>query len=651
VKRGGHGERGGAMTGSFGRGPESILEGRMLIVAAVIVLVFSIFLLRLFQLQIVEGEILARRSQQNSIRTVRLEAPRGKIVDREGRVLATTRPAWSLGVVPSDLRDRDRTFAALEQLAERADDGWLAERVAKGRGARRHQTVQLLDDLSFVQLARLETHRYALPGVLIDVQPLRHYLQGDFAAHLLGSIGEIRAEQLESDRFRGYAAGEIVGQSGLESRLEPQLRGRAGGRNVVVDVAGREVGEVESVSPVPGRTVVLALDLDLQQAAEEGFLHITPGEPLQMGAAVALDVHTGDVLAVVSRPAYDPNLFAGGIDSTSWRSLTDDPWKPLRDRAIQNHYPPGSTYKAIVAAALLEEGVVTPETRVFCPGYFRFGRRNYRCWKREGHGWVDLRLALKRSCDVFFYQNGVKLGIDRLARYAKSFQLGQRTGIDLPGEVSGLVPSSEWKERRLGEPWYPGETISAAIGQGYNLMTPLQLALSYAAIANGGTVIEPRLVLRVEAPGGRVIERFESVEIGHVPVAPERLAMVRDGLTAVVEEPGGTGGRARVPGMKVAGKTGTAQVVRLERTEGLEEDEIPIRHRDHAWFGAFAPADDPRIAVAVFVEHGRHGSSAAAPIAQRILARWLAKQEPTGDEEEPGATLARSLEEDALALD
>ena len=643
------------MPRSLGQGPETILEGRVRIAAAVVVLVFGLFGLRLFQLQIIEGEILARRSQQNSIRTVRLEAPRGEIVDREGRVLATTRPAFGLQVVPSDLRDREVTFAALERLVER-DGGWLSDRVAKARGARRHQPVRLLDDLSFDQLARVETHRYALPGVYTDALPRRHYLEGELGAHLLGSIGEVRADQLESERWSGYSAGEVVGQSGIESRLERHLRGRAGGRNVVVDVVGRELELVEEVAPVPGRSVVLALDLDLQRAAEQAFLENLPeGEPARVGAAVALDVRNGDVLALVSRPAYDPNQFAGGIDSTSWESLTGDPWKPLRNRAIQNHYPPGSTYKAIVAAALLEEGVVTPKTTAFCPGYFRFGRRNYRCWKREGHGWVDLRLALKRSCDVYFYQHGVKLGIDRLADYARAFNLGRRTGIDLPGEVPGLVPSSEWKERRLGEVWYPGETVSASIGQGYNLMTPMQLAVSFAAVANGGTVVEPRLVLRVEVQGGRVVERFEPRTRGQVPVAPEWLALVRDGLVAVVEEPGGTGGRARVPGMEVAGKTGTAQVVRLDHTEGLEEHEIPIRHRDHAWFGAFAPAEDPRIAVAVFVEHGRQGSSGAAPIAQRVLARWFEKQNrPEGGpsaEEEPAATLARAGTEDDRALD
>ncbi len=637
---------------SLGQGPETILEGRVRIVAAVVILVFGLFGMRLFQLQVVEHEILGERAQRNSIRTARLVAPRGEVLDREGRVLATTRPAFGLQVVPSELRDRNLTYAALEQLVDR-EGAWFSERVRKARGSRRHQALRLLDDLSFDQLARLEAHRYALPGVLTDVQPRRHYLEGEFAAHLLGSIGEVRADQLERDRFRGYGPGDVVGQTGLEARLERHLRGRDGGRNVVVDVAGREVEVVDEVAPVPGRTVTLALDLDLQRAAEEAFLEVPEGEPPRMGAVVALDVHGGDVLAMLSRPAYDPNDFAGGIDSDTWKSLTGDPWKPLRNRAIQNHYPPGSTYKAVVAAALLQEGVVTPSTRVFCPGHFRFGRRTYRCWKRTGHGWVDLKIALKRSCDVYFYQHGVKLGIDRLAGYAKAFGLGAVTRLDLPGEIAGLVPSSEWKQRRLGEPWYPGETVSASIGQGYNLVTPLQLAVAFAAIANGGKVVKPRLLLGVSGHGGRELEAMGSEVLGTLPVAPEWLAAVSDGLTAVVEESGGTGGRARVKGMRVAGKTGTVQVVGLGITEGLEEDEVPIKHRDHAWFAAFAPADDPQIAVSVFVEHGLHGSSAAAPIAQRVLERWWEKQQqvPEDDPDAPAATLAGVAREGDRALD
>jgi penicillin-binding protein 2 len=345
-----------------------------------------------------------------------------------------------------------------------------------------------------------------------------------------------------------------------------------------------------------------------------------------MGAAVALDVRTGEVLVMLSLPSYDPNAFAGGVDVETWNALTGDEWDPLQNRAIQNHYPPGSTHKSILAAALLADGIVTTETRVFCPGYFRHGRRTYHCWKRGGHGRVDIRKALKESCDVYFYTNGVKLGIDRLAYYARAFGLGHRTGIRLANEAPGLIPSKEWKKRRFGVVWYPGETVSASIGQGYNLYTPLQLAVAYAALANGGKVLQPRLLLRLEAQDGTVVEEFSAQVSAEVPISPEHLAVVRRGLVAAVQEPGGTGYRARLPGVEVGGKTGTAQVVRLERTEGMEEEEIPIRHRDHGWFGAFAPAEAPEIAVGVFVEHGLHGATAAAPIAQRILARYFEKR-------------------------
>ncbi len=606
------------------------IDGRLRLIGALIVAVFAIFVLRLFQLQIVEGEALQKRSEQNSVRTVRLEAPRGDILDREGRLLATTRPAYELQVIPNGLVEPETTFAALARLIE-TDPVLLQDRVGVRKGAERFQPVSLMDDLDFDRLARVETHRYALPGVVTDVQPRRHYVEGALAAHLMGLIGEIDAKQLEKKARQGYRPGDVIGQAGLEARLESHLRGRAGGRNVVVDVAGREVEVLDEVSAVPGGKAVLALDLDLQREAEAAFLDVPDGEPPKMGAVVALDVQTGDVLVMLSRPAYDPNAFAGGIDSETWNALTGDEWKPLQNRAIQNHFPPGSIHKPILAAALLADGIVTPQTRVFCPGYFRHGRRTYRCWKRGGHGWVDIHNAIKQSCDVFFYTNGVKLGIDRLAHYARAFGLGHRTGIGLANEAPGLIPSTEWKKRRFGVVWYPGETVSASIGQGYNLYTPLQLAVAYAALANGGKVLRPRLLLRLEDQRGTVVEEFPPEVRGEVPVPPEQLEVVRRGLTAVVEEQGGTGRRARVPGVRVAGKTGTAQVVRLEHTEGLEDEEIPIRYRDHGWFGAFAPADAPEIAVAVFVEHGLHGSSAAAPVAQRILARYFEKKAPVAE--------------------
>jgi penicillin-binding protein 2 len=601
------------------------IEGRLRLIGALIIAVFTIFAFRLFQLQIVEGETLRKRSEQNSVRTVRLEAPRGDILDREGRVLATTRPAYELQVIPNGLREPKTTFAALAQLLE-ADSAVLEERVGVRKGAERFQPVTLVDDLDFDRLAKLETHRYALPGVVTDVQPRRHYVEGATAAHLMGLIGEIGGSQLEKRARAGYRPGDIIGQAGLEALLESHLRGRAGGRNVVVDVAGREVEVLDEVAAVPGGKVVLALDLDLQREAEAAFLDVPEGEPAKMGAAVAMDVRTGDLLVMVSPPSYDPNAFAGGIDVETWDALTGDEWEPLQNRAIQNHYPPGSIHKPILAAAFLADGIVTPETRVYCPGYFRHGRRTYRCWKRGGHGSVNIHEALKQSCDVYFYTNGVKLGIDRIAHFAKSFGLGHRTGIRLANEAPGLIPSTDWKRRRFGVVWYPGETVSASIGQGYNLYTPLQLAVAYAAVANGGKVLQPRLLLRLEARDGTVLEDFPPEVRSEVPIASQHLAVVRRGLAGVVEEQGGTGRRARVPGVRVAGKTGTAQVVRLEHTEGMEEEEIPIRYRDHGWFGAFAPVDAPEIAVGVFVEHGLHGASAAAPVAQRILARYFEKK-------------------------
>jgi penicillin-binding protein 2 len=598
------------------------IDGRLRLFAALLGAAFAIFELRLFQLQVVEAQELRERSLRNSVRTVRLEAPRGEIVDREGRTLADTRSARELTVIPNDLQRPDVTFAVLAQLLER-DVGEVGQRVGSPRGNARFRPVRLVGDLDYTQLARIETHRFALPGVGTQVRPLRNYPEGPLGAHALGTLGEIRGDQLEKEVYADYRSGDIIGQTGLEAELESALRGEAGGRNIVVDAAGREVEELERVEPEPGSRVVLTLDLDLQRAAWEAFHDVPEGEPPKMGSAVAIDVHTGDVLALVSMPSFDPNAFAGGIDAATWKALTQDEWDPLQNRAIQNHYPPGSTHKVIVAAALLEEKVITPQSRVFCPGSFRYGGRTYRCWKKEGHGSVDLLKAIQQSCDVFFYTYGVQLGIDRLAHIAKSFGLGKPTGLGLSGEASGLVPSSEWKERRFGERWYPGETVSAAIGQGYNLYTPIQLAVSYAAIASGEQ-IQPRLVLRVEGKDG--VHEAPPARRHPVPVAPEYLALVRRGMTAVVEEPGGTGARARVPGVRVAGKTGTAQVVRLEHTENMKEHEIPMKYRDHAWFGAFAPADAPEIAVGVFVEHGLHGSSGAGPVAQRILARYFEKR-------------------------
>jgi penicillin-binding protein 2 len=633
---------GGYRDGRLGAGDDPTVERRIAVVAVLLCLAFSIFLVRLFQLQIVEGADLRHRSERNFVRTVRLEAPRGEIVDREGRVLVTSRPAFGVGVIPSELRSPGRAFRALSMLLG-GDAEELRRRVGKRRGRERFQTVILDGDLSYDRTVQVEAHRYRLPGVVIDRVPRRHYVEESQAAHMLGTIGEIQSQQLQTRKFAGYRAGEIVGQNGLESRFEIHLRGRAGGRNLVVDAAGREIEVRDQVEPVPGGRVVLALDLDLQRAAEQAFLSphpepyttidretgeekLLPAEPDRMGALVALDPRNGDLLALVSLPAYDPNAFAGGIDSETWRQLTSNEWRPLQDRALSGQYPPGSTYKLIVAMAGLEEGELDPEQPVFCPGWYRLGRRTYRCWKRGGHGEVALREAIKLSCDVYFYELGVRLGIDRIGRYARAFGLGRPTGIDLPAEQDGLVPDRDWKQRVRGQPWIKGETVSAAIGQGFNLVTPIQMAVAVAAIANGGRVLEPRVVQRLERWTGEVVEERPPRQRERLPVSEEHLELIRQAMTAVVMEPHGTGGRARVPGLEVAGKTGTSQVVRLELVEGLEDEEIPIRHRDHGWFLAFAPVESPEIALAVLVEHGGSGGSVAAPVAQKVLARFEEKR-------------------------
>ncbi|HEX2484941.1 MAG TPA: penicillin-binding protein 2 [Myxococcota bacterium] len=613
------------MPRTLDRGSDPVQPGRVRLAMVAVGLVFGLFAGRLFQLQLIEGDELRRQSERNSVRTMRLEAPRGEIVDRDGRVLATTRPAFGLEVVPDDLRNPERTFAALGQLLGEDPSG-LEKALGKPSRATRFKPVRLADDLSPDQLARVEVHRYALAGVATEVEPRRHYLEGDLAAHLLGSLGEIRSDQLEKDEFDGYRSGDVIGQTGLEAVFERRLRGVAGGRNVVVDVAGREMDVLEEVKPRPGRRLVLALDLDLQRAAEQAMREVElPNDPRPTGAVVALDARTGDVLAMVSRPAYDPNDFAGRIDSATWKSLTTDEWVPLQNRAIQNQFPPGSTFKAFMAAAALHEGVINEHTTVFCPGSYWYGGRAYRCWKRGGHGTVTLHVALRSSCDVFFYTIGVKLGIERLSAFMTTLGLGHQTGVGLAHEAPGVMPSPEWKKRRFGERWYPGETVSVSIGQGYDLVTPVQLAVGYAALANGGRVLRPRLALRVEDAAGNEVESFPPEVLANLEISDRHMAAVMRGLEAVVSEPGGTGSRSRVAGVRVGGKTGTSQVVRLERTLGMAEADIPKRFRDHAWFAAVAPVEAPEISVAVLVEHGLHGSTAAAPVAQRVLQRYFEK--------------------------
>jgi penicillin-binding protein 2 len=612
--------------GRLGSNADASAIGRVPLLAFMIAVCFAIFFGRLFQLQLVLSDDLRMRSESNYVRTVRLEAPRGDILDRDGRILATTRPAFGVEVIPNELRNRERTLAALSQLIDE-DHEVVSERVGEPRGRRRFQAVRLASDLSFDQRARVDSHLFALQGVVSDWRPRRDYVGGELGAHFLGYIGEVQRRQLETRAFADYQQGEVIGQSGLESELQSRLRGRAGGTNLMIDVAGRVIGDpLDKIEPVAGSSVTLTIDLDLQRAAERAYMPDVLGGIAKMGAAVALDVRTGDVLAMVSKPSFDPNDFAGGISAKIWKELTTDEWRPIQNRAISGQYPPGSTYKAIVAAAGLQEGLAPPSRTEYCSGAFQLGRRAYRCWKKGGHGTVDLHRALVESCDVYFYKLGLDLGIDRIAFFARGMGLGRKTGIKLPQEQIGLVPTARWKERRFGEPWLRGETVSASIGQGFNLMTPIQLAVSFASIANGGKIVRPRLLLYSIDAGGTLTQGPPPEIMGTVPVDAEHLATVRKALTGVVHEPGGTGRRSRVEGIRGSGKSGTAQVVALKHTEGVEDDEVKMRHRDHAWFVGYAPADEPEIVVAALVEHGGSGGANAGPVVQKVLQAYFDKQ-------------------------
>jgi penicillin-binding protein 2 len=607
------------MTSLSGGPAEGFIERRVTSAALVVLAVWLILLARLFYLQVVQAERYTQFAERNSVRTHRVQAPRGMILDRNGEILVDARPALGITLVPSETEDLELTLRRVARLAG-ADEAELLQRHGRPSGAARFKPQLVLQDLDRAAFARIGERLWALPGVHSEYRTLRDYRYGEMSAHLLGWLGEIDPESLEDREYQGYRPGDVVGRKGIEKLLERELRGRPGGENWLVDAHGRELELLSAVEPQPGLNVTLTLDRRLQQVAEHAL-----DERGKAGAIVALDPRNGEVLVLASRPGFDPNRFASGIDGAEWKALMNDARAPLHFRALQGQYPPGSTYKLVTAIAGLEEGVIRPGLQVHCGGSFRLGRRTYRCWRRGGHGVVDVHKALVQSCDVFFYRVGLEVGVDRLAYYARSLGFGARTGIELPGELPGLVPTRAWKERRFGEPWMEGETVSLSIGQGFNLWTPLQLAHAYAAVGHGGMRWRPFLVKRVQQPDGAILRETAPQAAGPLPFKEETLRIVRDALRGVVQEPRGTGGHMRnLPGgVEAAGKTGTAQVVGMKGDPPEDESLIPEQYRDHAWFVTYLPAENPRLAIAVLVEHGGHGGSAAAPIAAEVARAFL----------------------------
>jgi penicillin-binding protein 2 len=581
------------------------VQARLGVVQRVVVTLLLGLIGTFWHLQIHRGLYYQRLANQNRERTVPIAAPRGRLLDREGRVLVENRPAFNVTIAPERGDDLDRTVERLARALEMGEAP-IRERLARQRV--RFRPVVVKSDATLEDVTAVDARRYELPDVSVDVVPLRSYPLATDAAHTLGRVGEVTERQLQLPEFDGVRPGTLVGQAGLEAQYNSRLMGEEGLRRVIVDSRGVEVGEAERRQAREGPSLTLTLDADLQRAMEDALA----GQP---GSAVALDPRTGEILAMVSTPAYDPNQFTGGIGQQSWAELLEDEEKPLMNRVIQGQYAPGSVFKLVVAAAALEEGVVTPQTRLFCSGVLPLYDTVFHCNRAGGHGTVNVRQALQHSCNVYFWRVGVQLGIDRIASWATRLGIGAPTGIDLPHEMSGLMPSSEWKQRVAGKPWYAGETMSVAIGQGQVTATPIQLARVAAAMASG-RLVTPHLV---RAVGGKPVPPPAPRELD---LKPETLEAIRAGMRAVVEEHG-TGWRAHIPGITIAGKTGSAQVVgRASRPQG---EEIPRTLRAHGWFVAYAPVESPSIALAVIVEHSGSGSLGAAPVARRILVRYFGR--------------------------
>nr|MBL0715002.1 penicillin-binding protein 2 [Desulfobacterales bacterium] len=571
--------------------------------------------LRLFLRQINKGQEFLRLSLNNSIRLQSIDAPRGFIYDRNGTLLVDNRPSFDLYISLKDARPLAETLQRLAPHTGMAIED-LTHKVKRVRGGSYFKPVLIERDIGRDALATVESHRYDLPGIDVQIRRLRNYIYPNFAAHLLGYIGEVNLKELQRKDNTGLRMGDQTGKFGVEKSLEKYLRGERGGRQVEVNANGQVVRVLQTVHARSGRNVHLTIDRALQKRAEE----LLVGEA---GAVVAVDPTNGEVLVLASSPTFDQNDFITGLSTEKWRALIENPDRPLNNKAIQGEYPPASTYKIITALAGLQEGVITPDETLFCPGYYRFGNRTYRCWRRGGHGKVNLNKGIAQSCDVYFYQVGHRLGVDRLAFYASSAGLGKRTGIALDHENRGLVPTAAWKRKRTGIAWQKGETLSVAIGQGFNLVTPLQMAMFTAAVANGGKRFRPLLVKRIVIPDGRQIQERLPRMVGRLPVSDTTLALVQKGMWEVVQGDRGTARIARLKHIDISGKTGTAQVVSLDTIEKEPDGKTARRFKDHAWFIAYAPSENPRIAIAVIVEHGEHGSSTAAPIARELVQTYL----------------------------
>lgn len=581
---------------------------------------FFLLFVRLFHLQVIQGEELRRLSENNSIRLEHTDPSRGLIFDRDGKTLVDNRPSFDLSIILKDARPVDGTIEELARVIN-VPASELMLKIDRSKGVAAYKPILLKQDFGRDALAAVEVRKFDLPGVVVGVRPLRHSLNKQSAAHLIGYLSEINADELKSGKYPGTKRGDFIGKFGVEKAFESFLRGKRGGRQVEVNATGQVVKVLKTVDAQPGHNIYLTIDQMLQKRTEE----LLKG---RVGAALAMDPATGHVLAMASSPSFDQNDFVGGMSYEKWSTLISNPFRPMENKAIQAEYPPASTYKIITAMAGLEEGVIDEKTIFYCPGYYKYGDRIFRCWKKEGHGNVNVIKALIVSCDVFFYQVGQKLGADRLAWYAKASGLGAPTGINLDHEAEGLIPTKAWKKERTGKAWQGGETLSVAIGQGYDLVTPLQMLVLISAVANGGVIYKPMILKTIKTAEGKIVVQAQSQVKGKLPASSQTLELIKKGLWGVVNDRRGTAKAVRIKGIDVSGKTGSAQVVGRKDDEETSETERPDHLKAHAWFVAYAPSVDPQIAVVVIIEHGESGSKAAAPIAREMIRAYLKKAGP-----------------------
>jgi penicillin-binding protein 2 len=575
-------------------------QKRIIGMSALVTGALMVIVCQLWYLQVLEGGRFQEASDKNRIRIRPIAAPRGILFDRHGAPLVDNRPAFTLSLIPRELdRDPDKRDAALGRLSALIQIPYqeLRDAVAK-TSPDSFLPVRLRRNLSIEEMQKVEEWKLELPGVIVEVEPQRVYPNSRFAAHLLGYVREASDDQLKQGRYR---RGDMVGQSGLERLLDEFLRGKDGGERIEVDAMGRPMRLIQSTEPHPGAQVVTTVDRRIQEAAEKAMEG-------HAGAVVVMDPRNGDVLAMVSTPAFQIDRFTGSIDRDSWLRVMKDPEFPMLNRTIQSQYAPGSVFKIVVAAAGLQEKTLTPADRTYCNGEFQLGTWTFKDWKREGHGTVDALDAMRHSCNIFFYQAGLKIGGAAITKYATAFGLGQPTGIDLGAEKFGLVPAPK-KGRKGAAAFQAGDIVNMSIGQGQVLVTPMQVARFMAAVANGGVLWKPRLVQRIERPERGVVWTDTGTVTGHVELNPAVWAFLRQSLWAVVND-NGTGAGARIPGLDIAGKTGTAQMIANSKAD---------KGQDHAWFASFAPVKDPEVVVVVLVERGGKGGQVAAPIARKIL--------------------------------